>query len=86
MAKRKYVDEARWKSLAVRNPGGYYDLKTEDTGDVPVRIFFTPELLASAEDQLYQQIVNATRFPAQSSSPSRPTRTTATASPSAASS
>jgi tRNA-splicing ligase RtcB len=63
MAKRKYVDEERWKSLAVRNPGGYYDLKTEDTFDVPVRIFFTPELLASAEDQLYRQIVNATRFP-----------------------
>ena len=42
---------------------GYYRLQTEDTGDVPVRLFLTPELLSAAEDTLYSQIVNATRFP-----------------------
>ncbi|HEX5735452.1 MAG TPA: RtcB family protein [Blastocatellia bacterium] len=52
-----------WKSLARWNEKGYYDLATEDTGDVPVRLFLTPGLLAEAEDTLYRQIINATRFP-----------------------
>jgi tRNA-splicing ligase RtcB len=52
-----------WKRRAVRNPHGYYDLATADTGDVPVRLFLTPALLAEAEETLYRQIVNATRFP-----------------------
>jgi tRNA-splicing ligase RtcB len=52
-----------WKSYAIRNPEGYFDLQTEDTGDVPVRLFFTQELFDAAEDALYPQIVNATRFP-----------------------
>jgi tRNA-splicing ligase RtcB len=52
-----------WKSLARLNEKGYYDLGTEDTKDVPVRLFLTPSLLAEAEDNLYRQIVNATRFP-----------------------
>src|SRR6476660_9112062 len=52
-----------WKDYAVANPEGYFDLQTPDTGEVPVRLFFTPALLAEAEDGLYQQIVNATRFP-----------------------
>src|SRR4051812_10356278 len=52
-----------WKSYAIRNPEGYFDLQTEDIGDVPVRLFFTQELFDAAEDALYPQIVNATRFP-----------------------
>jgi tRNA-splicing ligase RtcB len=52
-----------WKHLARWNGLGFYDLQTEDTGDVPVRLFLTPTLLAEAEDILYRQIVNATRFP-----------------------
>jgi RNA-splicing ligase RtcB len=52
-----------WKNYCVRNAEHYYDLQTEDTGDVPVRLFFTRELLEEAEDGLYSQIVNATRFP-----------------------
>jgi tRNA-splicing ligase RtcB len=52
-----------WKSLARWNEKGYYDLTTEDTADVPVRLFLTRGLLAEAEDNLYRQIVNATRFP-----------------------
>src|SRR6478735_8118116 len=52
-----------WKNYAIRNPEGYFDLQTEDTGDVPVRLFFTQELFDAAEDALYQQIINATRFP-----------------------
>jgi tRNA-splicing ligase RtcB len=52
-----------WKHLARWNGEGYYQLQTEDTRDVPVRLFLTPTLLAEAEDILYRQIVNATRFP-----------------------
>lgn len=52
-----------WKDYAVLHSDGYYDLHTLDTGDVPVRLFLSPALLAEAEDTLYPQIVNATRFP-----------------------
>jgi tRNA-splicing ligase RtcB len=51
-----------WKHLARWDGRGFYDLQTEDTGDVRVRLFFTPQLLADAEEILYRQIVNATRF------------------------
>src|SRR5947209_15410156 len=53
---------ANWKEYAVRNPDGYYELTTEDTRDVPVRLFLTEEMLAETEDTIYPQIVNATRF------------------------
>jgi tRNA-splicing ligase RtcB len=52
-----------WKSFASPDGDGYFSLETADTGDVPVRLFLTESLLASAEDNLYRQIVNATRFP-----------------------
>ena len=52
-----------WKRLVRPNPEGYFELQTDDTGDVPVRLFFTQKLLDEAEDILYTQIVNATRFP-----------------------
>ena len=57
------ADAHRWKHLARWHGDGYYALQTEDTRDVPVRLFLTHELLASAEGTLYRQIVNATRFP-----------------------
>ncbi|HEU5239707.1 MAG TPA: RtcB family protein [Pyrinomonadaceae bacterium] len=56
------IDAHRWKHLARWHGDGYYSLQTEDTGDVPVRVFLTRSLLDSAEDILYRQIVNATRF------------------------
>jgi tRNA-splicing ligase RtcB len=52
-----------WKHLARWNGLGFYQLHTEDTGDVPVRLFLTQTLFQEAEDILYRQIVNATRFP-----------------------
>ncbi|MFL6209216.1 MAG: RtcB family protein [Pyrinomonadaceae bacterium] len=52
-----------WKHLARWHGDGYYELQTEDIGAVSVRLFFTPSLLQEAEDILYRQIVNATRFP-----------------------
>lgn len=52
-----------WKDLAVWHDAGYYTLQTDDTGEVPVRLFLTPTLLANLDDTLYGQIVNATRFP-----------------------
>ena len=60
---RALVAAKEWKRFAVRNPQGYYDLQTDDTGEVPVRLFLTPQLLADAEETLYRQIINATRFP-----------------------
>src|SRR5918999_1879708 len=58
----KLVNAHNWKHLARWNGEGFYELKTEDTVDVRVRLFFTPQLLNDAEDILYRQIVNATRF------------------------
>ena len=54
---------ANWKSFAKASGDGYYQLQTEDIRDVPVRLFLTANLLKEAEDTLYRQIVNATRFP-----------------------
>lgn len=54
---------ANWKSFASPSGAGYFTLQTEDIGQVPVRLFLTQPLLNSAEDNLYRQIVNATRFP-----------------------
>src|SRR5437899_11478875 len=52
-----------WKDQ-VRDTGqGYYTLATEDTSDVPVRLFLTPALLDSVEESIYPQIVNAASFP-----------------------
>ncbi len=52
-----------WKQLARWHGAGYYELQTDDTKDVPVRLFLTARLLSETEDILYRQIVNATRFP-----------------------
>ena len=52
-----------WKHLARWRGEGFYELQTEDTAGVMVRLFFTPQLLSDAEEILYRQIVNATRFP-----------------------
>lgn len=59
----KLANAQNWKHLARWHGEGYYELKTEDTGDCRVRLFFTPQLLNAAEEILYRQIVNATRFP-----------------------
>ena len=59
----KLANAQNWKHLARWNGEGFYELKTEDTGEVRVRLFFTPQLLDATEEILYRQIVNATRFP-----------------------
>src|SRR5919202_5700917 len=58
----KLSNAHNWKHLARWDGRGFYELKTEDTGDCRVRLFFTPQLLNDAEEILYRQIVNATRF------------------------
>jgi tRNA-splicing ligase RtcB len=63
MKEKKLKNADNWKHLARWHGDGYYELRTEDTGDVPVRLFLTPKLLSEAEDILYRQIVNAARFP-----------------------
>jgi tRNA-splicing ligase RtcB (3'-phosphate/5'-hydroxy nucleic acid ligase) len=60
---KELKNKDNWKHLARWHGDGYYELHTEDTGDVPVRLFLTPTLLQEVEDILYCQIVNATRFP-----------------------
>ena len=59
----KLANAHNWKHLARWHGQGFYELQTEDTGEVRVRLFFTPQLLSDAEEILYRQIVNATRFP-----------------------
>ncbi|MEK6304070.1 MAG: RtcB family protein [Acidobacteriota bacterium] len=61
--RREWANAHNWKHLARWNGEGYYDLRTDDIGDVPVRLFLTPKLLEATEDIIYRQIVNATRFP-----------------------
>ncbi len=61
--KTRLENQADWKEYAIHSPEGYYELRTADIGDVPVRLFLTPKLLEEAEDILYAQVVNATRFP-----------------------
>src|SRR5438445_1913795 len=63
MGKPELADKWQWKTLAADSGAGYYILSTRDTGEVPVRLFLTPALLEAVEEGVYQQIVNATRFP-----------------------
>jgi tRNA-splicing ligase RtcB (3'-phosphate/5'-hydroxy nucleic acid ligase) len=60
---KKLANAHNWKHLARWNGEGFYELRTDDTRDVRVRMFLTPRLFEDAEDILYRQIVNATRFP-----------------------
>src|SRR5262249_6276348 len=60
---KRLANAHNWKHLARWNGEGFYELRTEDIPDVPVRLFLTPSLFQDAEDILYRQIVNATRFP-----------------------
>src|ERR1051325_10148989 len=60
---RQLKNADNWKHLARWHGEGYYTLHTEDTGEVPVRLFLTPKLLRETEEIIYRQIVNATRFP-----------------------
>src|SRR5689334_643527 len=52
-----------WKSTVTRRDGGYFELRTDATHGVEVRLFVSASLLDAAEDTLYGQIVNATAFP-----------------------
>src|SRR2546430_6804193 len=52
-----------WKDFAILHEDGYFTLATEETGNVPVRLFLTAKLLEEVEDDIYKQIVNATKFP-----------------------
>ena len=63
MATPALVNARDWKERLARGGPGWFSLATEDTGDVPVRLVFSPELLDELEPQIYPQIVNATRFP-----------------------
>lgn len=56
------LEESSWKrSIVARS--GYFELRTADTAEVPVRLFLNQHLLEEAEPALYRQIVHATRFP-----------------------
>jgi len=56
--------EALWKhDLVWSEPGAYYGLRDERTHGVEIRLFLTPALLETAENTLFDQMLNATRFP-----------------------
>ncbi|MEA2669824.1 MAG: hypothetical protein QOG45_44, partial [Chloroflexota bacterium] len=59
----RLADAHRWKELAEDSTRGWFDLRSEDLGDVPVRIIMTHRLLEDLEDTVYRQIVNAAHFP-----------------------
>jgi tRNA-splicing ligase RtcB (3'-phosphate/5'-hydroxy nucleic acid ligase) len=42
---------------------GFYGLQNHETGGVPVRLFLNESLLADVDDEVYRQVLNATRFP-----------------------
>lgn len=42
---------------------GFFSLDNPDTRDVPVRLFLTQALLADVDENVYEQIINATKFP-----------------------
>ncbi|MDR3613028.1 MAG: RtcB family protein [Candidatus Obscuribacterales bacterium] len=52
-----------WKQGAIWNENGYFDLSADEIKSVPVRLFLSEKLLEEAEDNLFSQIVNATKFP-----------------------
>jgi tRNA-splicing ligase RtcB (3'-phosphate/5'-hydroxy nucleic acid ligase) len=63
---RRHPPPARvgdWKARCVEGGPGWYRLRTEETGDVEVRLFLTPALLEGLEETIYLQIVTAARFP-----------------------
>lgn len=62
-APARLADAHRWKDLAEDSTRGWFDLRGEDLGDVPVRIVMTHRLLEDLEDTVYRQIVNAAHFP-----------------------
>jgi tRNA-splicing ligase RtcB len=51
-----------WKD-ELRTADGFYALQNDDTRGVEVRLFLTPRLLEDLEDKVYDQILNAARFP-----------------------
>jgi tRNA-splicing ligase RtcB len=52
-----------WRAHLTRDPSGFSLLDPAVTRGVPVRLFLTEALLESAEEGLYQQILNACAFP-----------------------
>src|SRR5438132_3613729 len=57
------LSRRNWKQFVLPDGPGRLSVHTADTGEVPVRLFFSPSLFDALEDDIYPQIVNATRFP-----------------------
>lgn len=52
-----------WHAELERDRRGFYQLRTKQTGGVPVRLFVTEALLADIDPAVYDQFLNATHFP-----------------------
>jgi tRNA-splicing ligase RtcB len=52
-----------WHDNLVWDDAGFYRLRTAQTNQVEVRLFVTPALLADVDEVVYDQILNATKFP-----------------------
>jgi tRNA-splicing ligase RtcB len=52
-----------WKDQLVRDRTGFFRLESDATHGVPVRFVLTERLLEATEDNLFEQVLNATAFP-----------------------
>jgi tRNA-splicing ligase RtcB len=52
-----------WRHQLERDQRGFFSLWTEETHRIEVRLFLSDALLDDIDDQVYQQILNATAFP-----------------------
>lgn len=55
--KPKALEGLSWDSR------GFYTLHNSDTGKIPVRLFLNERLLQDVDEDVYRQIINATKFP-----------------------
>ncbi|HEV2908234.1 MAG TPA: RtcB family protein [Candidatus Eremiobacteraceae bacterium] len=56
-ARKAWMDDLR------RDERGFYSLRTDATRGIEVRFFLSDALLADIDEQVYQQVLNATAFP-----------------------
>src|SRR5690348_10193840 len=52
-----------WRAALERHDDGYFVLRSDDTNGVEVRLFLTPALLETVEENIFPQIRNAAAFP-----------------------
>src|ERR1700736_3863843 len=59
----KHMPNTSWREQMRRDDHGYFVLQTEQTHGIEVRLFLSEALLGDIDENVYQQILNATSFP-----------------------